>query len=572
MNIPSSKSGRHSRDADYEEEFDHRSDDDTDVEKDEEDGPDHDEERLTDEQRVSTSGRGRRRDASDASFSGTPSWPQSYKASMDYHQIFPASSGERASFTLFSPIARISNSYLSSSIKRSRILGSRDDLQTALLPTKNEEGQHVSGRKPTVPKVEPDDLDHTYVPLKVVDVDKLREEQGSTFVQASLNGLNVLAGVGVLSTPYALKEGGYLGLSLLFVLALICCYTGILLRKCLDSQPGAGTYPDIGEAAFGPTGRLIISIILYVELYACCVEFLILEGDNLAVLFPEVSLNFIGVHMDATSFFCVVAALIVLPTVWLRDLSLLSYLSAGGVIATLVVVFAVFWVGAVDGVGFTRGSSILNLAGLPVSVGLYGFCYSGHAVFPNIYTSMKNPADFNKVLQVSFLIVSLIYGGIAIMGYTMFGEDIQSSITLNLPNELLASKIAVWTTVINPITKFALTMTPVALCLEELLPSDPDSFKGRSTSLAIRTALVASTIMVATMVPFFGLVMAFIGAFMSMTVSVILPCACFLSIMGDKATAFQRITCGLVILLGVVCAIAGTYSSVCAIVDSFYDT
>jgi vesicular inhibitory amino acid transporter len=122
-------------------------------------------------------------------------------------------------------------------------------------------------------------------------------------------------------------------------------------------------------------------------------------------------------------------------------------LSAGGVIATLVVVSTVFWVGAVDGVGFSHSGSFLNIAGLPVSVGLYGFCYSGHAVFPNIYTSMRRPDDFNKVLYLSFFVVSLIYGGIAIMGYTMFGEGIQSSITLNLPREFIASKIAVWTTV-----------------------------------------------------------------------------------------------------------------------------
>jgi len=73
-------------------------------------------------------------------------------------------------------------------------------------------------------------------------------------------GMNVLAGVGVLTTPYAVKEGGWLGLLLLFVLSAICCYTGILLRHCLESAPGISTYPDIGQAAFGNTGRLIIAV------------------------------------------------------------------------------------------------------------------------------------------------------------------------------------------------------------------------------------------------------------------------------------------------------------------------
>lgn len=71
---------------------------------------------------------------------------------------------------------------------------------------------------------------------------------------------------------------------------------------------------------------------------------------------------------------------------------------AGGVIASIMVVFCLFWVGAVDGVGFESKGTTLNLATLPVAIGLYGYCYSGHAVFPNIYTSMANPNQFSSVL------------------------------------------------------------------------------------------------------------------------------------------------------------------------------
>ncbi|GFZ11221.1 transmembrane amino acid transporter family protein [Actinidia rufa] len=271
--------------------------------------------------------------------------------------------------------------------------------------------------------------------------------------------MNVLCGVGILSTPYAVKEGGWVGLSILFIFAVLSLYTGILLRHCLDSQPGLETYPDIGQAAFGTTGRFAVS--------ACCVEHIILESDNLSSLFPNAHISVGGYELNAHQMFAVLSTLAVLPTVWLRDLSVLSYISVGGVIASIVVVICLFWVGLVDKVGFQSKGTTINLTTLPVAIGLYGYCYSGHAVFPNIYTSMEKPSQYPAVLltreNINLIVVfedsttpnksvsvfgicTLMYAGVAVMGYMMFGESTLSQFTLNMPQHLVASKIAVWTT------------------------------------------------------------------------------------------------------------------------------
>jgi hypothetical protein len=41
-----------------------------------------------------------------------------------------------------------------------------------------------------------------------------------------------------------------------------------------------------------------------------------------------------------------------------------------------------------------------------------------------------------------------LFAGAAVVGYKMFGDATESQFTLNLPENLVVSKVAVWTTVI----------------------------------------------------------------------------------------------------------------------------
>ncbi|KAL7184472.1 hypothetical protein ACSBR2_026600 [Camellia fascicularis] len=374
----------------------------------------------------------------------TTTWPQSYRQSIDLYSSVPSPSIQ---FLGTSSLSRLSSSFLSSSLTRRHTPEILPSESKPLLSTPEDE-QQPKQRRSSHSLLPPVPSRKSSVRKSVKISHELPVCQQSSYGQAVLNGMNVLCGVGILSTPYAVKEGGWAGISILIIFAVLSFYTGLLLRSCLDSQPGLETYPDIGQAAFGTTGRFAISIILYVELYACCVEYIILESDNLSSLFPNAHLNLGGFVLNSHHLFALLATLAILPTVWLRDLSLLSYISAGGVIASILVVLCLFWVGLVDKVGFeSEGRTTLNLTTLPVAIGLYGYCYSGHAVFPNIYTSMEKPSQFPSVLLASFGICTLMYAGVAVMGYLMFGDSTLSQFTLNMPQDLVVSKIAVWTTV-----------------------------------------------------------------------------------------------------------------------------
>ncbi|CAI9763249.1 unnamed protein product [Fraxinus pennsylvanica] len=295
---------------------------------------------------------------------------------------------------------------------------------------------------------------------------------GSTsFFKTCFNGLNALSGVGILSVPYALASGGWLSLILLFVIASLTFYTGLLIQRCMDMDPNIRSYPDIGYLAFGFKGRAFVSITMNLELYLVAIGFLILEGDNLHNIFPNMDFEIAGLVIGGRQGFVIIVGLIILPTVWLNNMSILSYISASGVLASFILLASMLCAGAFDGIGFHEKGTLLNLKGIPTAVSLYSFCYCAHPVFPTLYTSMRNQKKFSKVLLICFLVCTISYASMAVLAYLMFGSKVQSQVTLNLPTNKISSKVAIYTTLVNPIAKYALMVTPIVRAAENRFQS-----------------------------------------------------------------------------------------------------
>ena len=159
------------------------------------------------------------------------------------------------------------------------------------------------------------------------------------------------------------------------------------------------TYPDVGRFAFGAAGQRTIAFFMYVELYLVAVSFLVLEGDNLDKLFPGASVELFGGNhrLHGKQLFIVLAGAVILPTTWLKNLGMLAYVSVLGLVGSAALTASLVWAGVSESAFLGRNTSVLNLTGLPTSLGLYFVCFAGHAIFPTIYSSMKNNKHFSQV-------------------------------------------------------------------------------------------------------------------------------------------------------------------------------
>ncbi|MED6110480.1 hypothetical protein PIB30_043312 [Stylosanthes scabra] len=390
----------------------------------------------------------------------------------------------------------------------------------------------------------------------------------TSFFKTCFHGINAISGIGIVSIPYALASGGWLSISLLFLIAIACYYTGLLVKKCMDMDPHIRTFPDIGQRAFGDKGRLMVSIAMNSELYLVVTGYLILEGDNLNKLIPNVEVNLGGGYViGGTTIFAILAAIVILPTVLLEDLSLLSYVSASGALASTVFLLSLLWNGTIDGTGFNGKGTVFRWSGIPAAVSLYAFCYSAHPVLPTLYNAMRNKNQFSTVLFVCFLVCTLGYAAAAILGYLMFGDEVESQVTLNLPTGKFSSQVAIYTTLVNPIAKYALMLTPIVNAVKNKISCNYR--KKRLTHVIVSTTLLITTLIVAVAIPLFGYLMSLVGALLSVSASILVPSVCYLKISGAyKRFGSEMIINYSIIIMGVAIAVVGTYTSLVDIVHN----
>lgn len=99
--------------------------------------------------------------------------------------------------------------------------------------------------------------------------------------------------------------------------------------------------------------------------------------------------------------------------------------------------------------------------------------FSSHPIIPSLFKDMRNPRQFCTMLNWAYIAATIIYLGMGLVGYLMFGRAVSDEITRDLANTHgyphLLNKVAIWLIIINPLSKFALAARPIVATFELLL-------------------------------------------------------------------------------------------------------
>ncbi|KAJ2661722.1 hypothetical protein IWW48_002268 [Coemansia sp. RSA 1200] len=396
------------------------------------------------------------------------------------------------------------------------------------------------------------------------------DTQRGSAVEAFFHIVCITAGTGILQLPYALKVGGWAGISYIVLAALIATYSGDILVRCLYHKQGTRlkSYPEVAEAAFGLHGRRIVRVLKDFNLLGVVGIYIVLAGVNINALLSGTS----GGQLGAQFWSAVSAVLVWVVVVCAREVHDVFVLSLFGTLTTVVMVAIIICLGLSD-VEYAKArppTQLVNLGMAPVSLASICFSFGGNLNWPDVEASMKSPRLWSRTLSLATAFVAFIYVCVAAVGYGVYGDMVKSPVLLSLP-----SGIAV---VIADamITVHVLLACPVLLTAVFIEAENDLGIGAASASTGVnpvwaawysklmRSLLMAMVAFFAVFVSDFSKVVPILGAVAGSLAVFVIPVACYIRLFNSQRafSAWEYAWCALIVCVGLVCLVIGTSQAV----------
>ncbi|RCH81381.1 hypothetical protein CU098_003971 [Rhizopus stolonifer] len=401
----------------------------------------------------------------------------------------------------------------------------------------------------------------------IIDINR---EHAGTSKMAYFNVVCVVAGTGTLGLPVALKQGGWLGVLILFLSWVMSVYTGIILIRCLyaNGKTRLTTYKEVATTAFGTIGGWITFFFNAWILLGVPILYMVLSGSNLNQLCKGTA----G-EIGDTAWIIISCAIIAVPFVLVKTLKEVAWMSAFGALATVVVVIICLAMSIIDKpnqVNVHHDAVIWEM--FPIALSTISFSFGGNVVYPHVEASMKTPRDWPKVVGLGLSTCAAMYFVTAISGYSIYGDTVLSPIYNSIPAGA-AQIVAIVVITLHVLMAAPILTTSFSLDIEEMFNISVERFgkvKEFFIRAAIRIATMAVVGVVACTVPHFGALMSLIGAFANCILIFVLPVACYLKLTGFRNKPIYELAwCTLIVILGIVGLIFGTMEAIKELISAY---
>ncbi|XP_055599202.1 proton-coupled amino acid transporter-like protein CG1139 isoform X2 [Uranotaenia lowii] len=393
-------------------------------------------------------------------------------------------------------------------------------------------------------------------------------------------------GTGILAMPQAFDNSGYVsGLINTVLIGILCTYCLHLLVQaqytlCKRHRVPMMTYPISMKVALeeGPQALrrfsscaivVVDGFLIVYQLGICCV-YIVFVATNVKQLVDIYYPMDVKIH-------CLILLVPLIAINMIRNLKILAPFSTFANVLTFIGLgMTLYYI--IDGIPSpSEREMVADIGRFPLFFGTVLFALEAVGVIIALENNMETPKSFGGycgVLNIGMTVIVFLYALVGFLGYIKYGPESLGSITLNLPpNEIMSQSIRILFAIAIFISYGLQCYVPVEIIWNTyLVDRYKDSAHKTSYEMLVRITLVIITFLLAIAIPRLGLFISLFGAFCLSALGIAFPAIMDICVRwpNDMGPAKLHLWKNLIlIILGIVGLLSGTYTSVRDIIISF---
>ncbi|KAL1922374.1 uncharacterized protein VTP21DRAFT_9913 [Calcarisporiella thermophila] len=413
----------------------------------------------------------------------------------------------------------------------------------------------------------------SYAPVDRGDAERgigVVEEKGEAgFFSCTINLSNTILGTGMLAMPQAIASVGIIPGILLIIYSGFASGFGLyLLARCAARVNGrTSSFFSVARITF-PRAQILIDSAIAIKCFGVGISYLIIIGDLMPgimhAIMPELQLDS---PMLGRRFWITVLMVVVAPVSFFRRLDSLKHTSVVALFAVAYLVLIVVYsfitpsessklppAGEIDLVRF----STKFFTNLPIFV----FAFTCHQNIFSVYNELRDnsPRSITKVISSAIGASTIIYEVVGILGYLTFGNTAPSNIISAYPASWLVT-IGRISIVILVLFSFPLQCHPCRNSLDKIayglwsspsvVSNKPPEPPSTQKHVLMTTGIILASYLISISVSQLDLVLSFVGATGSTTISFILPGIFYWRVHQNDPWRPKKILAVLLLLYGV---------------------
>uniref|UniRef100_A0A182JDX4 Amino acid transporter transmembrane domain-containing protein n=1 Tax=Anopheles atroparvus TaxID=41427 RepID=A0A182JDX4_ANOAO len=439
-------------------------------------------------------------------------------------------------------------------------------------------------------------------PAKVVELERvdaaphgghgLQADHPTSYLETIMHIFKGNVGPGMYAMGDAFRNGGLLLSPILTIfLGIISVHSEHILLNCagkMRRELKLEAMPDFAETVglcfahghvplrrWSRTLHAAVNFFICVtQLGLCCVYFVFISSNMKQIY------DYYGVVFDVHLHMLIILLPTMLPALITNLKYLAWFMTVGNTCMVLGIGITYYY--AVQDLPPLVGSRPLvgSWHTLPLFFGTAIFAFEGIALVLPLKNAMRKPRDFSRplgVLNMGMTVVTLLFTTTGFLGYLKWGDTVQGSLTLNLPEgDLLAQSVKVMIST-GILFGYALQFF---IAIQIMLPAvrrrfDPHQRHPVRVELLFRVLMVLLTFVIAEGVPNLGAFISLIGALCSTALALIFPPVIELTLLAAPGGTLERpagvvwAKNGLILLIASIGVVTGTYESMQALINSF---